>query len=409
MRRTAGLALAFGLAVASAATVLAQPRGPSPEFLAAFQAGTDAYRLGDYATARGHLERARALAPELPGPHRFLAAVDAAQGQWQACVDHARAAIAANPASSEIVATRKLHDDCRASLGRAPFTGEYADGGAIAVSANIAGATVTIAGLKAGATPLLPRPIGLGRVEVTADKPGWRSTRAEATILPGVVTDVILTLDEAPTAVEVAADPGVPTVGWLRLDVAPDAAVTVDGAAALLDERGRYTLAPGPHVVEVRSPGLVPYRATVRVERGQERTVRPPRIALGAAAARERRATIAFAAAGGLAVTGAVLAWFSLDAADQARDWAAVERARPTSVPLAETTAYAPLRTRAEIEARGDTARGLAWASAGAYLAAAAVGGLAIYWRTRGDERSAIEIAPTLGDGWGVSVAGALP
>ena len=78
-------------------------------------------------------------------------------------------------------------------------------------------------------------------------------------------------------------------------------------------------------------------------------------------------------------------------------------------MPLAETTAYAPLRTRAEIEARGDTSRGLAWASAGAYLAAAAVGGLAIYWRTRGDERSAIEIAPTLGDGWGVSVAGALP
>ena len=110
---------------------VAQAQAPSSDFVREFQAGIDAYRLGAYVEARAHLERARAIDAGLPGPHRFLAAVDAAEGKWQDCIEAARRAIAANPASSEIAATRKLHDDCRASHGLATFVGDYADGGAI--------------------------------------------------------------------------------------------------------------------------------------------------------------------------------------------------------------------------------------------------------------------------------------
>ena len=74
----------------AAATATAQP---SSQFLAEFQAGTDAYRLGQYAEARAHLERAMAIEPSLPGPPRFLAAVDAAESKWAECVGHARTAM----------------------------------------------------------------------------------------------------------------------------------------------------------------------------------------------------------------------------------------------------------------------------------------------------------------------------
>lgn len=383
---------------------------PSAEFLAAFQAGTDAFRLGDYAGARGHLERARAIDPSLPGPYRFLAAVDAAEGKWSDCVEHARGAIIANPTSSEIAATRKLHEDCRVALGRVPFTGEYGDGGALAVTSNVAGAALTIAGLKAGATPAPPRAIAVGAVEISADKAGWRTARTTATILPGVVTDVELTLEEAPVDVAIeGGGPAAPTVGWLRVTVEPGAQITIDGQQVAVDDRGRFPLPPGEHEVEVRAPGRVPARSRVRIDRGQERALTPTLVSLGAVAADRRRATVAFVTAGGLVIAGAALAYLSIDAADEARDWAALERARPITVPIGETTAFAPIHTRAEIEARGDTARTLAWVSAGTYVAAAAAAGLAIYWSRSGPGGEPIEVRPTLGDHFGVTVRGALP
>src|SRR5690349_11780708 len=108
------------LLLALAPPARGQPK-PSPAFAREYQAGIDAFRLGKNDEARRHLAAARDLDPTLPGPYRFLAAVAAAEQDWAGCVTQARAAISANPASSEIVATRKLHDDCRDQLGLPPF------------------------------------------------------------------------------------------------------------------------------------------------------------------------------------------------------------------------------------------------------------------------------------------------
>ena len=56
---------------------------PAPELTKEFQAGVDAFRLGHFAEARTHLEKARDMDPKLPGPHRFLAAVAQSEGHWQ--------------------------------------------------------------------------------------------------------------------------------------------------------------------------------------------------------------------------------------------------------------------------------------------------------------------------------------
>lgn len=159
-----------------------------------FQAGVDAFRLGKYDEARARLEKARALDPTLPGPHRFLAAVAHAQARWSDCIRSARRALELNPASSEIADTRRLHDECRARSGREPYRGDLTGKAAIAVVSDVAGATVSINGLTYGGTPLSPRPIPAGVLDVELTKTGFRRCRQRIAALPGIVTDVRVAL-----------------------------------------------------------------------------------------------------------------------------------------------------------------------------------------------------------------------
>jgi tetratricopeptide (TPR) repeat protein len=168
----------------------AQPAALTKEF----QAGVDAFRLGKLDEARAHLEKARRLDPELPGPHRFLAAVARAQQRWDDCIASARTALVLNPHSTEADDTRKVHDECRASAGREPYRGDLGDKAAIAVVTDTGGATVKINGLTYGGTPLAPRPITAGALDVEVRKAGYRPCRTRVTALPGIVTDARLTL-----------------------------------------------------------------------------------------------------------------------------------------------------------------------------------------------------------------------
>jgi tetratricopeptide (TPR) repeat protein len=171
---------------------------PPAKFTHEYDAGVDAFRLGKFDDARAHLEKARELVPTLPGPHRFLAAVAQAQSLWDDCIDAARRALELNPSSSEIAETRKLHDACRMSAGRAPYHGPaLGEGAAIAVSANVDGATVSINGLTYGGTPLDPRRITAGTHTVAVTKQGYRPAILAVEMLPGIVTDVAVQLDPA--------------------------------------------------------------------------------------------------------------------------------------------------------------------------------------------------------------------
>jgi hypothetical protein len=160
-----------------------------------FQAGVDAYRLGKYDDARAHLEKAQAIDPRLPGPHRFLAAVAQAQHRWADCIAEARRALQLNPRSQEIGDTRKLHDGCRESDGRPAYRGELGDAAAIAVTANVPGATVKIGGLRYGGTPVPPRLIKPGVLHVDVEKSGWKPARVTIDALPAIVTDIAVELE----------------------------------------------------------------------------------------------------------------------------------------------------------------------------------------------------------------------
>jgi hypothetical protein len=120
-----------------------------------------------------------------------------AQQRWADCIAETRRALKLNPRSNEAGETRKLHDACRASDGRPGFRSELGDGAAIAVTANVTGATVKIAGLRYGGTPVEPRVIKPGAIQLDVEKAGWKPARVAVDVLPGIVTDVAVTLEPA--------------------------------------------------------------------------------------------------------------------------------------------------------------------------------------------------------------------
>jgi hypothetical protein len=178
----------------------APPPRVSSELTREFQAGVDAFRLGKYDEARAHLEKAEALDSKLPGPHRFLAAVARAQHRYADCVTEARRALQLNPQSREVAGTRKLHDDCRAADGRPPYQANLGELAAITITANVSGATVRIGALRYGGTPVAPRLIKVGFHEVEIEKVGWKPAHLAIDALPGIVTDVNVTLEPAGTS-----------------------------------------------------------------------------------------------------------------------------------------------------------------------------------------------------------------
>lgn len=164
-----------------------------------FQEGVDAYRLGDYAEARVHLEAARKLDPKLPGPHRFLAAVALAEKRHDDCIASAAQALRVAPQSRELDDTRKLHEDCRLAAGRPTFSGAYRDGGgALAITATFedvsVGAAIAIDGKSSGSTPLYPRAISAGPHQIKVSRAGAGEQTLQIDVLPGVVTDVAVVL-----------------------------------------------------------------------------------------------------------------------------------------------------------------------------------------------------------------------
>jgi tetratricopeptide (TPR) repeat protein len=183
----------FAVALLVATTASAKP---AATFTKEFQAGIDAFRLGKFDDARAHLEAAKKLDPKLPGPYRFLAAVAQSQEKFDECVADAHEALHLNPSSTEAPETKKLYDTCRGSAGRAAYRGpDLGDAAAIAVVTNVPGATVKINKLSYGGTPLAPRRISAGTLDVTITKSGYKSVHLTVEALAGLVNDVVVDLE----------------------------------------------------------------------------------------------------------------------------------------------------------------------------------------------------------------------
>ena len=374
------------------------------EFTKEFQAGVDAYRLGKLDEARTRLEKARDMEPKLPGPYRFLAAVSQAQGRWQDCVDNGRKALEINPRSAEVMDTRKLVEGCRVSAGRAPYRLELGDSAAITVTTNVSAATVKINGLTYGGTPIAPRPISAGVLDVEIDKLGWKTSKTTINALPGIVTDIIVDLEPDPK-VQGGVELGPKQTKFVKgyLDVLPPKGGQAPAEVFIDDKRidgkpgpnstTRYELDNGVHVIEVRSAGADAWRRRVRIGGGQRTLIEPE---LVITASREKDETLGLYIVGGggvLIAAGFIAALVAKDAAAEARDIARVERSRDPTRPLSETAPIAPVRTREDLQDARDRSAQFAVISNAAYLTGLITAGVGAYFLYRG-ARERTDIAP---------------
>ena len=373
-----------------------------------FQAGVDAFRLGKFDEARAHLEKARGMDPKLPGPHRFLAAVAQAQSRWADCVDSAHAALELNPASSEAADTRKLYETCRISGGRTPLRQELGDSAAVAVTTNVPGATVKINGLTYGGTPLAPRPITAGSLDVEIEKPGWKPAKKTVNAIAGIVTDLNVDLEPDPNA-QTPGDLDVAKAAKLKIGylVIPtgNGTLTINEAvppAVNPEHADRIELPAGTHVVELRQDGKDPWRRRVRISAGQKTVVRPDLVDTAERTSVEHRGFYILGAGGALLAGGFITAMLSRDAANEARDIVRVERSRDPSRPLSETAPLAPVRTRDDLQDARDRHAKFAVISNALYVVGLATAGVGAYYlykgaRQRRDVPPPFAIAPLEG------------
>jgi tetratricopeptide (TPR) repeat protein len=372
------------VAVVVLVATTAYAQQPKPELTKEFQAGVDAFRLGKFDEAKGHLEKARDLDPKLPGPHRFLAAVAQAQGRWQDCIDGARKALEVAPLSPEAPETKKLHDDCRTQAGRTPYRGELGDSAAVAVTTNIPGATVKINGLVYGGTPLAPRPITAGELEIEIAKPGWKAQTLKVPAPAGIVTDVIVDLETDPNA-QVNVDVGVKhvdkaTTGALSLPIlSRGRKLYIDGAP--YTHSSDPQLAPGEHLLEMQGEGTDRWRRRVRIVAGQKIVVTPDLVDTDEREATEHLGLALVAAGGALLAGGFVTALVSEHAANDAREIQRVETARDPANP---GTNLEPLHTRADFDAARDRSHAFAIVSDITFGAALVTAGVGAYFLYKG-------------------------
>src|SRR5688572_8956098 len=279
-----GVAVVAGALGAGAEQALAQqtPKG----FDEAYNKGQDNYNLGKYDDAWIEFSKARDLAPDKPGPWRWLGRTARAQQRWRECVVSSTQAMRLSPRNAEQKITsqyakdmREDIDRCRAALGLPAYDGDIPEGqGAAAVIANVEGAAVTIDGLKKGATPLAPIPLQPGKHRVRLERKGYLPADAEVDVVPSIVVDVAVDLavdPEAPLDDRIGVEPGVDVkTGWLLVAISEKSAtVSIDGKTVRPGADGTIEGDPGIHTMEVTADGYEPWRRRVVIVRGQKRAV----------------------------------------------------------------------------------------------------------------------------------------
>ena len=411
MTRASSAVLAALLVVGLAAPLAAQPGDAAFDQL--YQAGIDAYHLGDHRRARTLFEKARALHPELPGPHRQLAAVAFAQGRFADCVAAARKAVEVKPVSELSQQVRSLHEECRQALRRAPLRAALEpDQGALAVTSSVDEAIVVVDGLTVGPTPLEPRPVAARALEVEVRGVGHLPARARASVVAGLVTDLHVVLERdpayrAPAAVTAERPSG---RGWLRLTTGVPARVRIDGREVQPDRRGWVRLGAGVHEASVEAPAHDRWKRRVRVPEGQLVELEVP---LVPTEVNRRRRLIGWSAAGlgvAAAAVGFGLSLAELRAYEEAQDLHDREVQRPDNVPIDQTDDLEPIGTRQQIDDLRDRGSRLGLWAAISYGAAAAALGTSVYYfvRARSSERAGspppFALAPAAGEGVGLAL-----
>jgi tetratricopeptide (TPR) repeat protein len=382
------------------ATARAQQKAGFDE---AWNKGQDLFNLGKYDEAHVEFDKARALAPKLPGPWRYLGKIAKIQERWQDCADAYTEAIRLKPDSNNSDEVRTDLDVCRNSLGRPSFSGTLPKGfGALGVTASVEGARVAVDGIGKGATPLLPVPLTAGKHVVLVEKDGYLPYQVEVDVVVTIVVDVEAKLEPDPNAKVVGpghteGNPGDEIeVGWVVIATdATGTAVLIDGKVPDPGPQASYQATPGLHLVEVSAPGRETWRRRVRIARGQKRTLSVTLRATDEVHRERTIGTVVFGVAAAAAASGIVFGLVENHKYEEARDAYEIEQQRPPNTMVMPGLPEAHVTTRAEYEQMKDDANKYGLVSNISYGIAAVALGVSIYYfiDSRTDERRGFEPA----------------
>lgn len=398
---------ARAVAVAVVVGLWAGPAAADSKFDEAYQKGQDAYNLGKLDEAWEQFERARQLAPDKPGPYRWLGLVAKEQKRWRACIENFVAAMRINPKSSYGERIRAELAVCRRELGHPSYPGEIPEKqGAVAVIANVEGASVELDGIKKGATPLSPFPANPGKHKLKVSRRGYFDAIVEIDVVEGIVNDVEVTLEPDPDA-KLEDRIGAPQTavdvnhGWLLVVVkaAKRAVVKIDGRVARASSvDGTYQLEPGIHTIEIEAEGYEPWRRRVVAVKGQKRGVTAT-LKKTEDRKRERRlAYLALGAAAAAGTSGAVFGFLENKTFEEVSAKARLERLRPATSLVPDGLPEAEIATREEIEDLTAKGKRYALVSNVSYGVALLSLGVSVYYfvKERGVERKGFDLPMAL-------------
>lgn len=384
-------ALLLGLVLLSSSVLHAQGAPSKSAFDHAWDQALDAFHLGRYDQALGLFEEARTLAPDKPGPYRYLGRTARALERWQDCVDNTVEAVRRNPRSrftAEIVLDLEA---CRVALGRSPAGNLPVGQGAIGVKTNIDGVSVKLDGINRGTTPLEPFPAqpGMHTLELRAE--GYMPLELPIDVVPGIVIDLEVSLDVAPGAAAPVAEPLDQSAGpqsengrIALLGSTEGFTVTVDGAPVALDANGMVEVAPGAHEVVVHSKGRVPYRVRLTVSAGQTKRI-VPQMRLAAEQKRfRRRGVIALGASAAAATVGVVFGAMENAKRSEASDLTLIERRRPDGATVPAGLTGSRVTSPEELQELRDDSKRAGLISKISFGVAAAALGVSVYYLVKG-------------------------
>jgi hypothetical protein len=367
----------------------------------------------EYELASSKCEAALKADPTVVGAMRYLAVINRGLGKksgegryYQQCIAWAEMYLRERPTGKFTDRMRDEINACRKALGQRelPKIDTQGQTGALVITCDVDGATVTIDDLKRGGTPMNPVQVTPGRHNVTVYKFGYIPFTTTVDVITKQIHEVKVTLVRDPNAplepASRAVGAGEPSIerGVIKLDCQqPAIRVFVDGKAQILTPENSFDYEPGIKVIRVEADGYDPWERRIAVVRGQVRDVKVKLRPFAARATARKWAWSLTAVAAATAVSAVACGLLENRSFNRAEDLFQQAR-RGLQTP--------DLRQRiADYKSQGDKL--MIITSVSAAVALAALGGAVFFWiREHGDERPmgeppALALQPTLYPGGG--------
>ncbi len=326
------LLLSLGILLGSSGSSRAQaPAAGSPRARAIklFRQANPQLYLGNYAKAIALYKRALRLMPKLAGAWRNIGLAYEGQKAWKKAIHAYKQYIKiAGSTGKYYLAAQKRINVCRGKLGLAPITfSMVGNPGKLDIQANVTGAVVSLDGVRRGSTPTKPLPVNAGLHVIKVTKVGYLEWSRSVGVKSGQRVIVRVELKKDPHYVPPRRLKGIKHAkakneAYITVRSAADGVrLFADGVELQKNADGAFLLAnPGKHVLEVRAPGRLTWRARVVLLRGEKKDLQPVLPLARSKKAFNRWGWVTLGVAGVLAGVGAVFSGLENQTYEAVRD-----------------------------------------------------------------------------------------